>query len=153
MTTLVQLELLNPQARGFPAGTRLSFNNASAPTGWTKDTDADLNDAVLRIVTADGGGKGGTRAFSTVNAQTVVGSTTLANSQAPSHAHADYYQSTSRTLSATGCQAQLGGILPVTNTAEAGAWTTGGASGGGGSHNHTISMSMKYSDFIIASKD
>lgn len=47
----------------FPSGTRMTFNQTAAPTGWTKDTTAALNDSALRVVTGTVG-SGGTYAFS-----------------------------------------------------------------------------------------
>jgi hypothetical protein len=43
-----------------PTGTRLAFPQAVAPTGWTQDTTASLNDRMMRIVTTGGGTTGGT---------------------------------------------------------------------------------------------
>jgi hypothetical protein len=48
---------------GFAAGTKLVFPQATAPTGWTKDTTN--NDMALRVVTGTGGGIGGTHNLST----------------------------------------------------------------------------------------
>jgi hypothetical protein len=42
------------------SGTRMLFAQASAPTGWTQITDANLDDRMLRVVTGSGGGIGGT---------------------------------------------------------------------------------------------
>ena len=47
----------------FPSGTRMLFQQTSAPTGWTKDTTQ--NDKALRIVSGSAG-TGGTTAFSSV---------------------------------------------------------------------------------------
>lgn len=48
-----------------PAGTKMVFVQAAAPTGWTIDTTASYNTAGLRIVTGGGGGAtgGSTDAF------------------------------------------------------------------------------------------
>jgi hypothetical protein len=40
-----------------PSGTKMVFGQATAPTGWTKDTT--YNDKMLRIVSGSGGGNGG----------------------------------------------------------------------------------------------
>lgn len=40
-----------------PAGTKMIFFQASAPTGWTQDTA--VNDRVLKVVSGTGGGTGG----------------------------------------------------------------------------------------------
>lgn len=125
----------------FPSGTRLAFNQTSAPTGWTKDTSATLNDSIMRIVTGTAG-NGGTNGFSTFNAQTTVGNTTLTTTQIPGHTHTvgasgSYNSSTST----------LGTASPTSSS------TNTGSTGGGGAHNHSITISIKYNDFIIASKN
>jgi hypothetical protein len=48
-----------------PSTTRMLFQQTSAPTGWTKETNAAYNDIGLRVVTG-AAGSGGTVAFSTV---------------------------------------------------------------------------------------
>lgn len=53
----------------FPAGTKMVFFNTLVPTGWTLDPDAN-NDKVLRVVSATGGGTGGSIAVSTGFAHT-----------------------------------------------------------------------------------
>lgn len=124
----------------FPSGTRLAFNQTAAPTGWTKDTTAALNDSIMRIVTGTVG-SGGSNAFSTFNSQTTVGATTLAESQIPSHTHSGGAYTNTTNLSTTTKGTQRASVTPT------------GATGGGGSHNHTITTGIKYNDFIIASKD
>lgn len=121
----------------FPSGTRMPFNQTSAPTGWVKDTTAALNDSIMRIVTGTVG-SGGATAFSTFNGQSSVGATTLSIAQMPSHTHS-YVQSNQSSLTGGG----------GTNTNGTG---TTGAQGGGGSHTHSITTNIKYNDFIIASK-
>jgi len=49
-----------------PVGTRLTFNQATAPAGWVQETNPAYNDAALRIVTGAGGGGGGTTGFTAV---------------------------------------------------------------------------------------
>lgn len=124
-----------------PSGTRLAFQQTSAPTGWTKDTTAALNDSVMRIVTGTVS-SGGANAFSTFNGQSSVGATTLTSNQIPAHTH---------TLRIAGGNTGIGttyggGIGYAVN-----AVTT--STGGGGSHTHSLSVNIKYNDFIIASKD
>src|SRR5262249_52398355 len=68
----------------FPSGTSLLFPQSTAPTGWTKQTTH--NDKALRVVSGTAS-SGGTNAFSTVMAQTVVGNTTLDITQIPNHSH------------------------------------------------------------------
>jgi hypothetical protein len=130
----------------FPAGTRMPFNQTAAPTGWTKDATAALNDSIMRIVTGTVG-SGGSTAFSTFNGQTAVGATTLAESQIPSHTHQPRRLTTgsggSGDLPATGTQTATPAAFGQTTT----------ATGGGGSHTHSITTAIKYNDFIIASKN
>lgn len=128
-------------AAAFASGTRLAFQQTAAPTGWTKDTTAGLNDSIMRIVTGSAS-SGGSTAFSTWAAVTSAGATTLAESQIPSHTHGLFYSS--RNVSGTS-----------TNITQVSAGTAynSGATGGGGSHTHSLSQSLKYYDFIIASKD
>lgn len=131
-------------APGFPAGTRMSFQQSTPPTGWTKDTTAAINDAILRLVTGSVT-SGGSIAFSTFNGQSSVGATTLSTAQEPSHTHNGVVSSTI----AGAAGATAGGSAKVS------AYQVGstGAAGGGGSHTHSISTPIKYYDFIIASKD
>ena len=125
---------------GFASGTRMSFQQTSAPTGWTKDTTAAINDSILRLVTGSVS-SGGTTGFSTWNAQTATGATTLSTSQIPSHTHTF---TVAVQESGTTVTAQLSGNQSSRTT---------DATGGGGSHTHSLTQSLKYYDFIIASKD
>jgi hypothetical protein len=129
----------SPQA--FPSGTRMAFQQTYAPTGWTKDTNAAINDAILRLVTGTVGA-GGSTAFSAFNSQSSVGATTLSTAQMPSHNHAQtVYQQSGKS--------GAGSATGYTNNSA----TYTGYTGGGGSHSHSFTASIKYYDFIIASKD
>ena len=130
-------------AGGFASGTRMSFQQTSAPTGWTKDTTAAINDSILRLVTGTVT-SGGSTAFSTWNAQTATGATTLSTSQIPSHTH-DFYTSASDSGSTN--------VGKITNANPYFNATPTSSTGGGGSHTHSLTQSLKYYDFIIASKD
>ena len=121
----------------FPSGTRMAFQQTSAPTGWTKDTTAAINDSILRLVTGTAS-SGGSTAFSTWNAQTATGATTLSTAQIPSHTHS-YTSLYNR-----------GAALSGEGYSQPGGDNTG-ATGGGGSHTHSLTQSIKYYDFIIAS--
>jgi hypothetical protein len=124
---------------GFPSGTKMSFYQTAAPTGWTKDTTAALNDAVLRIVTGSAGVTGGSVAFSTWAAVASAGATTLSTSQIPSHTH--------------GAKVAGGvdnGNFFAGNNTQGGFTATTLAEGGGSSHTHSLSQNLKYADFIVA---
>lgn len=126
---------------GFDAGTRMPFNQTAAPTGWTKDTTAGLNDSLMRIVTGTAS-SGGSTAFSTYNAATTTGATTLSTSQIPSHNHS---------VSVPG---DVGNSINQEYQASfnTNSGTTGNT-GGNGSHTHSMTKSIKYYDFIVATKD
>ena len=124
---------------GFATGTRMSFQQTAAPTGWTKDTTAGINDSILRLVTGSVS-SGGSVAFSTWAAQTADGATTLSTPQIPSHTH-----SYTRIGPPGGAAPDEGGTGAQSDNT--------GATGGGGSHTHSLTQSLKYYDFIIASKD
>lgn len=76
----------NPPA--FPSGTRLLFQQTSAPTGWTKDTTATYNDSAIRVTTSTVG-TGGADNFSTLfgTSKSTAGYT-LQTADIPAHSHA-----------------------------------------------------------------
>lgn len=137
----------------FPSGTRMIFNQTAAPTGWTKDTSVVLNDSILRIVTGVAG-LGGSVAFSSFNSQTATGAHTLTTAQMPSHNHISGFSG----INASGAY----GIAPATGPAGNKNAQSGftnlympytSSEGGGLAHSHTMTTSIKYVDFIIASKN
>lgn len=138
----------------FPAGTLMLFQQTAAPTGWTKQTTHD--NKALRVVTGSAS-SGGTSSFTTVftnQTPTITtsglsaGATTLTTAQMPSHTH-------TYILGGAGAGGfPLGGNAAATQTS--------GSTGGGGSHDHTISgsatssaitLNVQYVDLIIASKN
>lgn len=130
-------------AAAFPATTRMIFQQTAAPTGWTKDTTASLNDTALRVVTGSVVNRTDQSAFSTVFAKTTTNSHTLTISQIPSHTHT--YQNYN---------------FPGNNTTTFASGTTGAfgnkttsSAGGGGGHSHNMDIRVNYHDVIIASKD
>jgi hypothetical protein len=162
----------------FPSGTVMVFYQAAAPTGWTKLTTQ--NDKALRVVSGNGGVAGGTNAFSTVQAQSVVGNHTLNTNEIPPGIGSS--QNVNITVYPAG---NSGYNLPISN---GGAWqgqvtAVGGvttnytpyssngntisytanvsgnnnigvySNGGGGAHNHPITMDIQYVDVILASKN
>ena len=159
-----------PPGAEFSSGTRLSFNQTFAPTGWTKDVSVD--NAALRL-TNGFVGSGGSIDFTTLftssssavpsgSVSTTIssvsgsaGATTLTTPQIPSHNHP-----------VTANEAAGGNQTPSGN---GGGITTTGNTGGGGSHTHPFSFSsgtavssfsgdalnlaVKYVDLIIAQKN
>jgi len=141
----------------FPSGTRMVFQQTAAPTGWTKDTTAALNDGSLRTTTGTVG-TGGTVAFETAFASQAVGgtngntgATTLSTAQLPSHTHG--FGAPNQTAGLQGGQQGRVG--------DNGGGSVTGATGGGGSHIHggstfsgtAIDLNVKFYDVIIAAKD
>jgi hypothetical protein len=139
------------------------FGQTSAPTGWTKNTSTGDNSA-LRVVTGTAS-TGGSVAFTTAFASQTpsgsvsintsglsAGATTLNTAQIPSHTHT------------------VGGA-DVSNDCVGNGYRTGsgvitGATGGGGSHTHSvtgsasgsftgnaINLAVQYIDVIRATKD
>lgn len=72
-----------------PSGTRLPFNQASAPFGWAADTNAALADCSFRVNQATGGATGGGTAWSTWNGggTVAVNGFNLTSANIPSHSH------------------------------------------------------------------
>lgn len=160
-----------PGGDGFSSGTTVVFAQASAPTGWTKQTSTD--NAALRLTSGSGGGTGGSQNFTTsfasyTPAGSVSGSgfsvsgsvqpATISTTQMPSHTHK--YES--RECSPVGFTVIQGGQLSrCTQSSQ--------ATGSGGGHTHgfsgsvtgsasfsgssTSQFTVKYKDVIICTKN
>jgi len=127
----------------FPTGTKMAFFQAAAPLGWTQDVAN--NDALLRVVSAAGGGTGGTGSIATgVVMPVITDAHILTIAEIPSHTH--------------GIISSIpGGDFPAGNQ-PAGACVAQNslATGGGGGHTHAITAANwlpKYIDMIICTKD
>ncbi len=129
-------------APGFASGTLMLFQQTAAPTGWTKQTTH--NDKSLRVVSGTAGSGGATAFTSVFGASKTTGNHTLTQSQMPAHSH------NHALISGAG-----GSIDEHTNSTPRSTATGNptGSTGGGGSHNHTLSLDLQYVDLIIASKD
>ena len=137
-------------ASSFPAGTRMPFNQTSAPTGWTKDTS--FNDALMRVVSG-AVGSGGSTAFSTFNGQSATGAHTLTSSEIANHTHDMSLSGAAAGSFSAGEYISSIGSNAIFGVGTAGGSITVGASGGGTSHSHSLTHAIKYNDFIIAVKD
>lgn len=78
------LTLSGRNVDAFPSGTKMLFQQTSAPVGWTKDTTHD--NKALRVVTGTAG-SGGSVNFTTAFASQSVGGTALTEANLPSHLH------------------------------------------------------------------
>jgi hypothetical protein len=148
---------------GFPSGTRMLFQQTTAPTGWTKDTAN--NDKALRVVSGTVS-SGGTNPFSTlavtaagtVNTSVTgtVGGTAITNAELPNNW---YWQSS------TPGGSLLDNYANANYTASLPDWTTYRIQGGGATHTHSLSLTatstftgsangldVQYVDVIIATK-
>jgi hypothetical protein len=160
-----------PPGAEFSSGTRLSFNQTFAPTGWTKDISVD--DAALRL-TSGVVGSGGSIDFTTLFASSgttptgsvsissvsgSAGATTLSTPQIPSHSHGVKGRAGEQTFAGFGPGYSTYGNLSFFNQTD--------NTGGGGSHTHpfafssgsasfsgnAINLAVKYVDLIIAQKN
>jgi hypothetical protein len=145
----------------FPAGTRVLFQQTSAPTGWTKITT--FNDAALRVVSG-AASSGGSTGFSTVFSAGGVASNSIAltTAQMPSHSHSasvgDPGHSHSSAFVFGGGGQFMGGSdysqgSAATSVSGTGISVSIGSAGSGAGHYHTTTMNLQYVDIIIASKD
>lgn len=160
----------------FPSGTRLVFQQTTAPVGWTKVTTD--NNKALRLVNGTVG-SGGTQPFTTAfSNKSVTGSVagtvaghTLTLSQMPSHRHftingvttTDYpVPSASNSVTFKSNGSFSGPNYTLTGDVTEPTIGRTNAQGGDGSHNHgwsgtftgtAIDMTVQYVDVIIASKD
>lgn len=154
-------------AAGAPSGTKSLFPQTAAPTGWTKDTTH--NDKALRVVsgTASSGGAGAvsTKWTSGISIGGTGGSTTLTESQIPSHYHFMFDNAEgSGSLGAgdnvafqrdVGDSAQNYTMTAAPADAVIGRTATAG-SGQGHTHgagSYAVDLSVAYVDTIIATAD
>jgi hypothetical protein len=144
-----------------PYGTRMLFQQSSAPVGWTKV--ATHNNKAMRVVSG-AVGAGGTVAFTTafadrtVTATTAggtVGGTALTISQMPRHRHpipAGKFQDTDGSN-----VIDIAGAGVAGDTIKYADYEGDGAAHNhpftGSSHNHDLNMDVQYVDVIIATKD
>ena len=157
----------------FTSGTRMLFQQTSAPTGWTKDTSK--NDRALRIVSGsvgDGGGDSFSSRFNnTVNTGNgSVASHTLTESQIPSHYHFAFrsgnhgQRRNGSNMSANnypGSGSGASNLYEGYNISASGSVSNVGrtsntGSGSGHSHgftNPSFNLNVLYTDVIIAQKN
>ena len=157
----------------FTSGTRMLFQQSSAPSGWTKDTSR--NNRALRIVSgnvSDGGGDTFSSRFnSTVNTSggDVLGHT-LTTSQIPSHYHFAFRSGNHGQLrngsnmssnNYPGSGSGAGNLYESYNISASGSVSNVGRTssvGSNSSHDHgftnpSFNLNVLYTDVIIAQKN
>jgi hypothetical protein len=126
---------------GFPAGTKMVFFQAAAPSGWTKDVTH--NDKMLRVVSGSGGGSGGNWTISGLT----VGGTALTIAQMPAHTHTYNRIDGSTYVVGSGAYAKVTNIYSGDT----------GSTGSGATHTHSISANGAwrplYIDVIVCTKN
>jgi hypothetical protein len=151
-----------------PSGTKMFFNQTSAPTGWTKETGTD--NAALRLVSGTVSSGGSSNFTSVFGSSVSTGSHTLTASEMPSHTHTGTTgtESAAHTHgdsgfygfgSGSGSSPYAAGFnsfralsLGTESASHTHSFTTSSAGSGGG-HTHSMSMNLKYVDTILATKD
>lgn len=150
----------------FDTGTRIVFFQAAAPTGWTKVTGADVNNAALRLVQGNGGGTGGSIPFSTLFSSSSsysgvvnitsgqVGFSVLSEGQLASHFHRFNNNPPRRGTSGGGGRdgADNNYNVPTSSTGgnQAHTHTLAGVAANG---NFVTNFAVKYVDVIVAQKN
>lgn len=148
----------------FPAGTKMLFQQTNAPTGWTKDTNANLNSALR--VTGGAVGTGGSWNFTDVFTNRGISGGTSANAingwvaahtlswnEMPVHNHGIGRVSGTN---GGGGSPTFGAFTDYVSTNAGSSWSH--AHGfGNDAHSHTtyaeLFLGVKYVDVIIATKD
>ena len=155
-----------------PAGTRMLFQQTSAPTGWVKLTTSSYNNRALRIVTGSVG-TGGTVAFtSAFKSWTVsisgntgnkaaggtVANHTLSTARIPAHSHSGIPTTAGQGSVGLYVGTKFGGTPNQTNTGNTGGSQAHNHGFTGSNHNHsfsgssTVNVDVQYVDVIIATK-
>ena len=148
-----------PSVSSFPSGTKMFFQQSSAPTGWTKDT-SNNNNSALRVVTGNvssGGSNNFTTSFNSSFSTSggSVSNHTLTTAQMPSHRHrVDTYNEFGNQF---GNWTTQGGYRQAhANGTRRPPYTS--YEGSGNAHNHgfsnpSLNLNVKYVDVIMCSKN
>ncbi len=158
------------EVNGWQDGDKTVFFQASAPTGWTKDTTGALDGKILRVVSGAGAATGGTTPIS--SGITLAHTHSIPNQSNHTHSiqHAHQVSTTAVSDANTGTplttvtvsgglittRGGIGALLSLQDFTAQDSQTSGGA----GSHDHggttgsaLSDITLAYIDVIICSKD
>jgi len=160
---------------GFPSGTRMLFNQTTAPVGWTKQTtagNATTNNRALRLVDGTVGAGGDYNFTARFNSiiQTTEGSVSghiLSTAETASHFHnypgddqltnannlASWTNASDANFNYDAVSNLSGGAKLWRTTTKLSQQTTGDQSHGHGFTNPKFNLGVKYTDVMIAQKD
>lgn len=123
-----------------PAGTNMTFYQASVPTGWTA---VSTGDRIARLVdNGSGGVSGGSVTFTILFGRITTDNHALTTAEIPSHTHASTYSGDGRS---SGASVTVGSIA---QSGLGSSWSTQ-ATGGGGTHNHGMDMRVQYLSLVV----
>lgn len=156
-----------------PAGTVMSFFQASAPTGWTKNTN--YNNVAVRVVSGGGGGGGGSQDFTTVfssvpvtgtvavsgvSVSGTVQGTVLSVAQIGSHSHTVRARGASAPTSFQGTpnpgetsMANLTTSAAGSNVAHSHSFNGAVAGGNATFTGNSLNLAVRYVDCILCTKN
>lgn len=168
---------LYPPVADFPTGTVMTFQQTSAPIGWTKNVTH--NDKAFRVVSG-AAGSGGANNFSGVfgTGNAVIDGHVISQAELPSHTHGVNLTSSAPSVSMNhshgvpySLSGGASGTAQVTGTSNGSTAFSGvtantdlthahntigntdGGPGVGTAHTHTASINVLYVDLILATKN
>jgi len=155
LNTLTQSVNDNAGALLAPAGTRMIFNNNSAPVGWTQDTGAAMQNSMMRVVDINSVSSGGTDNPISYDHTHVVEGHVLSVGELPSHSH-PAVDGGNFTITNAGTQFVLDGGNDFAYKTS----TVTDSTGSDEAHDHSLTaldvtdqFTPKYIDVIVAVKD
>jgi hypothetical protein len=160
-TTATTATILNGTWNQMPAGTRVPFAQAAAPTGWTQDTSDNANNRMLRVVSGAGNGVGGSSSpilnnVVSSHTHTFTGNAMGAHSHSDAgHQHTQLWKASTGGTTAGGDPNSVGNTSVATgvgyaNIQGASAGTPSGSISANGS---ASDWTPRYIDMIICSKN
>jgi hypothetical protein len=158
--TATTASILNGTWNQMPAGTRMPFAQASAPTGWTQDLTDNATNRMLRVVAGTGNGIGGTDS-PIVNSTTMVAHThTFTGSALAAHTHTDSgHQHTGHNTPFYNSGIPAGGNPTTSTPGDTGvayaqiSSNSAGTPAGTNSTTSGVSWTPRYIDMIICAKN